>query len=78
MEKQRSSLFSIPLLREISFALLIKLIAIAVIAWAFFSDPLDLNNPSTSVEQHFGLPVPAASSPASAPTLPPKSSPESL
>ena len=53
--EQTKSIFKIPLIREITVVLIIKLILIFFIKWQFFSDPVDLTQPSNSVEQHMGL-----------------------
>ncbi|WNO10770.1 cytochrome oxidase putative small subunit CydP [Teredinibacter sp. KSP-S5-2] len=51
----QSSIFAIPLVREISLVLIVKLIAIVVIRWLFFSQPVDLGNSEQGIDQHFGL-----------------------
>lgn len=50
-----TSIFQIPLVREITIVLLIKLVVIFIIKWQFFSDPVDLTQENNSVEQHMGL-----------------------
>lgn len=55
--KQPKSVFSIPLVREITVVLLVKLVVIFFIKWQFFSDPVDLTQADNSVEQHMGLPI---------------------
>lgn len=40
---------------EIALILVIKLAAIFMIWWYFFSAPVDLKQPHQGVEQHFGL-----------------------
>lgn len=51
----RQSVFRIPLVREITVVLLIKLAVIFVIKWQFFSDPVDITQADSTVEQHMGL-----------------------
>jgi hypothetical protein len=53
--EQPKSIFKIPLVREITVVLLIKLAVIFVIKWQFFSDPVDLTQANNSVEQQMGL-----------------------
>jgi hypothetical protein len=55
--EQPKSIFKIPLVREITVVLLIKLAVIFAIKWQFFSDPVDLTQASNSVEAQMGLPV---------------------
>ncbi|WP_283788519.1 cytochrome oxidase putative small subunit CydP [Bermanella sp. WJH001] len=55
-KQQQQSIFKIPLVREITLVLLIKLVVIFMIKWQFFSDPVDLTQANNSVEQHMGLP----------------------
>ncbi|MFY0640752.1 MAG: hypothetical protein JXR16_06870 [Bermanella sp.] len=58
MQSERpKSIFKIPLVREITIVLLIKLVVIFAIKWQFFSDPVDLTQANNSVEQQMGLPV---------------------
>jgi len=54
-EPTHKSMFSIPLVREITFVLLIKLAVIMVIKWQFFSEPVDMSEPKKILEQHMGL-----------------------
>ena len=49
------SIFSIPLVREITIVLILKLVVIFSIKAMFFSSPVDLKESETSVESHFGL-----------------------
>jgi len=49
------SIFTIPLIREITVVLLIKLAVIFWIKHEFFSNPVDLTQAETSVESHMGL-----------------------
>ena len=51
----KRSLFSFPLVRELSVVLVIKLALIFVIKSAFFSDPVDMSDPQDAVSQQFGL-----------------------
>lgn len=55
--EQPKSIFKIPLVREITIVLLIKLVVIFAIKWQFFSDPVDLTQANTSIEAQMGLPV---------------------
>lgn len=54
MAKPRS-LFSFPLIRELSAVLVIKLALIFVIKAMFFSDPVDMKDPQEAISQQFGL-----------------------
>jgi len=53
-EKQKS-IFTIPLIREVTVVLVIKLAIIFWIKHEFFSNPVDLTQAETSVESHMGL-----------------------
>jgi len=55
MINKQKPLFSIPLVRELTAVLIIKLILIFSIKSVFFSDPVDMSNPQESVSQKFGL-----------------------
>lgn len=52
---QRPSIFSIPLVRELSVVLVIKLALIFVIAHLFFSDPVVVDHEGQRLQEHFGL-----------------------
>ncbi|AZZ94269.1 MULTISPECIES: cytochrome oxidase putative small subunit CydP [unclassified Hahella] len=52
---ERKSIFSIPLVRELSLFLLLKLILIFAIKAAYFSDPVDLSHPEESISKQFGV-----------------------
>lgn len=52
---QRRSLFSIPLVRELTIVLVIKLGLIIVIANVFFADPVEIDPEGTRVDEVFGI-----------------------
>jgi len=54
-EPKEKSIFTIPLVREITLVLLIKLALVMAIKWQFFSDPVDMSEPNKVMEQHMGL-----------------------
>lgn len=49
------SIFSIPLAREIAIVLLLKIIVLLAIKWAFFSDPVDMAEPQNNISRQLGL-----------------------
>lgn len=61
----RKPLFSIPLIRELTLVLIIKLVIIFTIKSLYFSDPVDISDPDLSISRQFGLesvsPEPASS-----------------
>ena len=57
MADKQSSIFQIPLIREITIVLVIKLALVFVIKWSFFSEPVDMTNAQTVLNQHLGVDV---------------------
>lgn len=53
--EQARLIFQIPLVREITIALLVKVIVIFFIKWQFFSDPVDITQVNNSPEHHLGI-----------------------
>lgn len=53
---QRRPVFSIPLVRELTLVLIIKLVLITLIARAFFSDPVETDPQGTHMDEVFGIP----------------------
>lgn len=51
----KKSVFSIPLVRELTVVLLIKLMLVFTIKVIWFSEPVDMTNPQDAVSQQFGL-----------------------
>ena len=52
---KRSSIFGIPLVRELAWVLVIKLVVIFVIKWQFFSDPVDMSEPTSVISEQLGI-----------------------
>jgi len=52
---QRRSIFAIPLVRELSAVLVIKLVLVFLIAHFFFSDPVHVGDEGQGLQEHFGL-----------------------
>lgn len=52
---KRPSIFSYPLVRELSLVLLVKLTLIFMIAHYFFSDPAIVDDDGQQLINHFGL-----------------------
>jgi len=59
--KQRRSIFSIPLVRELTAVLIIKLALVFLIAHFFFSDPVIVGDEGQGLREHFGLDNPSVS-----------------
>tara|TARA_B100001063_G_C16284494_1_gene320758 strand:+ start:193 stop:411 length:219 start_codon:yes stop_codon:yes gene_type:complete len=55
MAETDQSIFKIPLIREITLVLVIKLVLVFVIKWSFFSDPVDMQNPQEVLDKHIGV-----------------------
>lgn len=51
----RSSMFSIPLVRELALVLVVKLIIIFTLKLTFFSDPVDMGNAERVMSRQLGL-----------------------
>jgi hypothetical protein len=51
----RKPLFSIPLVRELTLVLIIKLVVIFTIKSLYFSDPINISSPELSISRQFGL-----------------------
>ncbi|MEK9766420.1 MAG: hypothetical protein VW274_08060 [Thalassolituus sp.] len=58
---ERRSIFSIPLVRELSVVLIIKLALVFVIANLFFSAPVVIDHEGRGLQEHFGLQAPSSS-----------------
>jgi len=59
--KQRRPIFSIPLVRELTAVLIIKLALVFLIAHFFFSDPVIVGDEGQGLQEHFGLDSPSVS-----------------
>jgi len=55
MTESEQSIFKIPLVREITLVLVMKLAVVFLIKWSFFSDPVDMDNAPDVISQHFGM-----------------------
>lgn len=55
MAEPEQSMFKIPLVREITLVLVIKLAVVFLIKWSFFSDPVDMENGPDVMTQHLGV-----------------------
>ena len=55
MTESEQSIFRIPLVREITLVLVIKLALVLLIKWSFFADPVVLDDGSDVISQHFGM-----------------------
>ena len=59
--KQRRPIFSIPLVRELTAVLIIKLVLVFLIAHFFFSDPVIVGDEGKGPQEHFGQNKPSVS-----------------
>jgi hypothetical protein len=55
MAESEQKIFNIPLVRELTVVLVIKLLVVFLIKWSFFSDPIDMQDGSNVMTQHFGV-----------------------
>ena len=55
MADSEQSIFKIPLIREITVVLVIKLALVFFIKWNFFSEPVDMHDAPKVLTQHFGV-----------------------